>query len=205
MTDTSDANQDQGNQDQGEHQGQQQSSRSFTQAEVDALIRDRLNRERTKFADYSDLKDKATKFDELEQQRLSDIERAQQQAQQYQAQAEQAQQALNGERLRNAVYAASVRSGAVDPDAVLALIDKQAIPFEDGKPVGIDDAVTALLESKPYLKATGTKPTGNVNGGPQGNGQPNTISRTQLRDPKFFSENRAEIFKAMAEGRITDD
>ena len=40
--------------------------RTFTQAEMDAIIGDRLNRERKKYADYEDIKAKAAKFDELE-------------------------------------------------------------------------------------------------------------------------------------------
>lgn len=42
-----------------------QPDRTFTQAEVDTIIGDRLKREREKYADYSDLKEKAGKYDEL--------------------------------------------------------------------------------------------------------------------------------------------
>ena len=43
-----------------------QPERTFTQAEMDAIIGDRLNRERQKYADYAELKAKALKFDEAE-------------------------------------------------------------------------------------------------------------------------------------------
>ena len=43
----------------------EQPERTFTQAEVDAIIGDRLKREREKFADYADLKEKAGKYDEV--------------------------------------------------------------------------------------------------------------------------------------------
>lgn len=43
----------------------EQPERTFTQTEVDAIISDRLKREREKYADYSDLKTKAGQFDEL--------------------------------------------------------------------------------------------------------------------------------------------
>ena len=39
--------------------GEQQTERTFTQAEMNAIIADRLNRERTKYADYDALKAKA--------------------------------------------------------------------------------------------------------------------------------------------------
>lgn len=43
----------------------EQPERTFTQAEVDAIIGDRLKREREKFADYADLQKKATAYDEM--------------------------------------------------------------------------------------------------------------------------------------------
>ena len=39
--------------------------RTFSQTEVDAIISDRLKREREKYADYADLKTKAGAYDEL--------------------------------------------------------------------------------------------------------------------------------------------
>ena len=36
--------------------GEQQTERTFTQAEMNAIISDRLTRERSKYADYDDLK-----------------------------------------------------------------------------------------------------------------------------------------------------
>lgn len=38
-------------------------AKSFTQAEVDAIVEGRLQRERAKYADYDSLKDKAGKYD----------------------------------------------------------------------------------------------------------------------------------------------
>ena len=40
--------------------------RMFTQAEVDAIVGERLKRDRAKYADYEDAKAKAAKFDELQ-------------------------------------------------------------------------------------------------------------------------------------------
>lgn len=47
-----------------------------SQADLDAVIRDRLSRERQKYADYKDLKAKAAKLDELEAANQSELERA---------------------------------------------------------------------------------------------------------------------------------
>ena len=47
---------------------QQPTGRTFTQDEVNTIIADRLNRERTKYADYDDLKAKASQADSLQAQ-----------------------------------------------------------------------------------------------------------------------------------------
>ena len=41
----------------------QQENRTFNQDEVNAIVADRLTRERAKYADYDDLKAKAQQFD----------------------------------------------------------------------------------------------------------------------------------------------
>jgi hypothetical protein len=46
------------------------------QAEFDRMVADRLRRERSKFADYDDLKTKASKFDEIDQANKTEIEKA---------------------------------------------------------------------------------------------------------------------------------
>lgn len=43
---------------------QPQEQRTFTQSEMNAIIQDRLNRERSKYADYEALKEKAAPLDD---------------------------------------------------------------------------------------------------------------------------------------------
>jgi len=50
--------------------------RTFTQAEMDAIIGDRLKRERSKYADYESLKEKAAQFDAAQEAAKSDYEKA---------------------------------------------------------------------------------------------------------------------------------
>lgn len=47
-----------------------------TQEEFDAMVKDRLKREQAKFADYTDLKKKATEFDRIADEQKSEIQRA---------------------------------------------------------------------------------------------------------------------------------
>ena len=50
--------------------------KTFSQAELDAVVKDRLKREREKYADFDALKAKAEKFDELEAANKSELEKA---------------------------------------------------------------------------------------------------------------------------------
>lgn len=47
-----------------------------SQEELNAALKDRLDRERAKFKDYNDFKAKAAKLDEIEQANLSELEKA---------------------------------------------------------------------------------------------------------------------------------
>jgi len=50
--------------------------RTFTQSEMDAIIGERLKRDRAKYADYDELKAKAAKFDEAEEASKSELQKA---------------------------------------------------------------------------------------------------------------------------------
>lgn len=54
---------------------EQQTGRTFTQDEVNAIVTERLNRERAKYADYNDLKAKAEQCDAVQAQ-LDELNRA---------------------------------------------------------------------------------------------------------------------------------
>lgn len=50
--------------------------KTFTQAEMDAIISERLSRERQKYADYDSLKEKAGKFDAAEEANKTELQKA---------------------------------------------------------------------------------------------------------------------------------
>lgn len=54
---------------------QQDNGKTFTQADVDRLIADRLARAEKKYADYGDLKKKATELDKLQDAQKSEVEK----------------------------------------------------------------------------------------------------------------------------------
>lgn len=61
-------------------------AKTFTQEELDGIVRDRLQRERAKYADYDSLKDKAAKFDELEEANKTELQKATDKAKELQRQ-----------------------------------------------------------------------------------------------------------------------
>lgn len=80
-----------------------QQERTFTQAELDAIITDRLNREREKYAGFEDYKAKAEKFDAAEEANKSDLQKAQEQAAHYKAQLDAFQKEIETRNARDKV------------------------------------------------------------------------------------------------------
>lgn len=67
--------------------GQQEHTAEFqaitSQEQLDSVIKSRLSRERAKYADYDELKQKAARLDELEEESKSELQKAQDSAAQY--------------------------------------------------------------------------------------------------------------------------
>lgn len=55
-------------------------AKTFTQAELDAIVQDRVKRERQKYEGFEDLKAKAQKYDEQEEANKSELQKAQERA-----------------------------------------------------------------------------------------------------------------------------
>lgn len=58
----------------------EESGKTFTQAEMNAIIEGRLAREREKYSDYDSLKEKAGKFDEIQEANKTEIQKANEKA-----------------------------------------------------------------------------------------------------------------------------
>lgn len=70
-----------------EAQGNQNANaeKTFTQAEVDAIVGERLGREKAKFADYEDLKNKAAEYDRQQEASKSELQKAKEKSAKLQA------------------------------------------------------------------------------------------------------------------------
>lgn len=77
--------------------------RTFTQEEMDAIISDRLKRERAKYSDYDDLKTKAAAFDAAEEASKSDLQKANERAESLQAELDAIKKANQERELRDRI------------------------------------------------------------------------------------------------------
>lgn len=60
--------------------GENNSERTFTQSDVNAIVEDRLGRERKKYSDYDELKAKADKYDQLENANKTELQKERERA-----------------------------------------------------------------------------------------------------------------------------
>ena len=79
--------------------------RTFNQSELDAIISDRLKREREKYADYEALKEKATKLDEIEEASKSELQKATERAERLESELTQLKRAEEIRQIRDKVAA----------------------------------------------------------------------------------------------------
>ncbi|WP_427050379.1 scaffolding protein [Paenibacillus sp. TC-CSREp1] len=156
-------------------------TKTFTQEELDAIVRDRLARDRKGREDYDDVKAKLTALEQAEEDRkkaeLSATERLEAEKAEALERAQKAEQAKEAaltaanQRLIKAEFKAvarelNVRADALEDAYVLANLTSVSVD-ENDNPVGVEDAVKALLTNKPYLVDVPKKPQ------PIGDAKPN--------------------------------
>jgi hypothetical protein len=177
---------------------------TLTQSQVDAIVRDRIAREREKFKGFDDLKKKAEQYDQLQAASQTDLEKAQTEAQKASERASTAEGRMKMALTRAAIVSEASKQGARDPSLLVKLIDTESLKItDDGEVEGAAEAVTALLATHDYLKGNGF--TGSGDGGQRTDGGIKTFTRTQIAQPTFFREHKAEILAAQKDGRILDE
>jgi len=141
-------------------------TKTFTQEELDKILADRIARERKKlekFADYDEIKTKASEYEKaLEEKRLAELsekeradelaKKAQEERDQYAKQLAELQNTIKAEKIRNAFITKAQAEGISYIDDAYRLADLSSVDLdEEGSVVGIDDVVKALVDSKPFL------------------------------------------------------
>jgi hypothetical protein len=143
-------------------------SKTFTQEELDKIVADRIARERKKlekFADYDDIKTKASEYEKaLEEKRLAELsaqERAEEIAKKFEAerndyakQLEEFKSKAERQQVVNAFIKAapSVNIPSDRIDAAIKLADLSAVSIgEDGAVNGLEDVMNTLVSSYTFL------------------------------------------------------
>jgi len=147
----------------GEQAGQ--GERTFTEAELQAVVRDRLARQRSQFADYDTLKDAAAHWEEHRKAQMTELEKAQARITELERVSAKAQEQITETLIRSAFLAEAVKLGATHPEDAYLLAKLDGVNLdESGKVVGVTEAVAALAEAG-RLVMVGKAPPPNLDGG----------------------------------------
>lgn len=169
--------------------------RTFSQAELDKIVQDRLAREAKKYDGFDDLKTKAAEFDKLQEAQKTELQKATDRATELEKKANAAEARAKDTALRAAIIGEAAKQGA-DPDVAAALVTPQITFNDSGDPEGVAEAITALLEAKPFLKADGGS-RGNADQGARDGAGANQLGRAALD-----SMSPDQVTKALNEGRF---
>lgn len=182
--------------------------KTFTQEELDGILKDRLDRERKKYADYDDKAAKLAELEKAEEERrvasLSEIERAQEEFAKKAQEAEELRQQLatiEGEReeerklaaFKTLASSAEYGLSADRIEAAIKLADMSQLQKTDA---GYDanDVLKTLVDKYPFLKVT--QPV------LQPIGKPVVQTQEVVADKRSLLEKLAE--KARMSGRTED-
>ncbi|MGM0815296.1 MAG: Clp protease ClpB [Bacillota bacterium] len=143
----------------------------LTQEELDSIITKRVSRTESKYADYGALKEKLTAYEKAEQEKadaeLTELDRIKKELeakseveQSLTKQIEDLKKAGEQEKITNAFIKSATSANIAYLDDALRLADLSSVSVEDGKVVGVEDVVKALVEEKPFLIAQKQKAIG---------------------------------------------
>ena len=174
-----------------------QPERTFSQADLDRIVKDRLARQRAQFADYDEIKGKLS---EIEQASKTELEKALEKAAEFEKRMQDNEARAREALLRAAVVSEAAKKNVVDPDAALALLNKDALEFDEhGQPTNVPDLIDSLLIDKTYLAGKPRTTTGSADLGAREGNTPGQLTRDDLK-----SMSPAAIVQADQEGRLRD-
>lgn len=169
--------------------------KTFTQGELDAIVQHRIARERSKTADYDELKAKAAELDKLQAEKLSETEKLQRERDEATQKAADVIRTANERLIHAAILAEAAKKGVKSPELLLGVLAKDGLTIgDDGQVSGVEDAVTAALGSYPELVGGGG---GSADLGARGNA-PDLMTMEQYE--KLAPE---EQHKALMDGKIS--
>ena len=135
-------------------QEEQGEARTFTQEELNVLVGRARIEERQKYGDFEVLKAEAEEGRKLKLAQMTETERLQVELAEAQRKAIDADERTASAMIQSEIKVKAAQMGIVDPDAAVLLVDRTAIVYsEDSGVKGVPEALNALMEAKPYLKA----------------------------------------------------
>ena len=158
---------------------------------------------------FKSLGDRAKQADKYEAERTKAEEKKLEEQKQFQELAGKRETERDNALLDNKIIIEATKTGVVDVEAVLKLVDRGTIKKDDtGNYLGIAEAIKALLEAKPFLKGTGSGSTtvgSGTNPGGTGDGGKYKFKHSQIQDPAFYKANEIAILEALKNGQIEQD
>lgn len=147
------------------------SEKTFTQDEVNGIVKRNIERELSKLGDVDDLRRKAEEFDKLTEPQKSEVQKFSDQAAKEKDRADKAEARMKSLEVRVAVTGAASKVGFIDPEDAFRLLDADDIEYDsDGSPKNVDRLLAALAKNKPHLIRGSTN--GSFDGGPRGDNAP---------------------------------
>lgn len=148
-------------------QGQEE-PRTFSQADVDRIIADRLRRQKSQFSDYNDLKSQAEKWAEHEEEQKTELQKAQDRADKAEEATAAAFRRAQETLVWGAFIAEAAKAGAAHPEDAYSLADRANVSIDDqGTITGVTEAVAKLVEEK-RLVMSGKPAAPSLDGGKGG-------------------------------------
>ncbi|MCL6611184.1 MAG: DUF4355 domain-containing protein [Peptococcaceae bacterium] len=165
--------------------------KTFTQAELEAIIADRLKRERDKYKDYADLKKAAEEYQKLKEAQMSEAEKLKAKLAEYE------RQLLEKER-----EAAEARLEALK----LRVLDEMGLPKAWANRIfgTTEEEIKQDAEELKRLLGTPGRPVGSGTNPAIAGNQAQIFTREQIKkmSPEEINANWEAIMKQMAAGGI---
>lgn len=173
-----------------------QNEGKLTQAEVDAIVADRLARERKKYADYSDLKKASEELAELKKSQMTEVEKLKAELAEKDALLQSKDQELSGLKLER-VKAAKLAEAGVSAE----WIDSVSGSTEEEVAASVTK-LAARLKVEPPKAAQGAGQTGIQNQNSSLSGMTRAELAEKSKDIDWYRKNQDAIMKALEKGEI---
>ncbi len=159
---------------------------------MDRIVKERLKREREKYADYGDLKKQAEKWAEHEEAQKSEIQKAHERAEQAEAARDEALAAANERLLKAAFVAQAAQLNVAHPEDAYMLADLSEVEItDDGAITGVEEAVKTLLEAGRLVVRKGAAPS--LDGGAGGGKSATDQAAQQLSEEQLATARKMHI------------